>query len=81
MSVAKLSLSQRLFHHFIVTKLPNHWWLNSCEITVAMYCLLATVVVVGSASRAISRYVISPQFSIAPDEKSGSATWSLFGNG
>src|SRR3954464_10500455 len=31
--VAKDSFSQRSFHHFMVTRLPNHMWESSCRIT------------------------------------------------
>ncbi len=33
--VANDSLSQRSFHHRIVTELPNHMWLSSCSTTIA----------------------------------------------
>ncbi len=35
-NVAKLSLSHRSFHHFIVTRSPNHICTSSCVITSAV---------------------------------------------
>lgn len=33
--VANPSFSHKSVHHFMVTKLPNHWWANSWAITYA----------------------------------------------
>ena len=37
MYVANDSLSQRSFHHFIVTRFPNQWWANSCKFVFASF--------------------------------------------
>uniref|UniRef100_A0A182QGM6 USP domain-containing protein n=1 Tax=Anopheles farauti TaxID=69004 RepID=A0A182QGM6_9DIPT len=68
--VAKPSFSHRSVHQRIVTRLPNHWWASSCAMTDATRCLLLAVDTLGWYSSAVSRYVIKPQFSIAPDAKS-----------
>lgn len=31
MKVANDSFSQRSFHHFMVTRFPNHMWPSSCK--------------------------------------------------
>ena len=38
MKVAKASLSQMPFHHFMVTRSPNHMWASSWAITSATLC-------------------------------------------
>ena len=38
MKVAKASFSQMPFHHFMVTRSPNHMWAISWAITSAMRC-------------------------------------------
>ena len=53
--LAKLSLSHRLSHHFIVTKSPNHWWANSWAITVATNCFISNEVLSGSSNKYASR--------------------------
>ncbi len=60
-------------HHSMVTRSPNHWWANSWATTVAMYSLLDLELTPFSNRSATSRYVISPQFSMAPALKSGTA--------
>ena len=79
MYVAKLSLSQRSFHHLIVTRLPNHMWAISCRITSARVRRWFSV----GGSRKISRSecVTAATFSIAPALNSGTKTWSYFPNG
>ena len=50
----------------IVTRLPNHWWANSCPTTKATHCLAEDDDWLGSTSKAVSLYVTNPQFSMAP---------------
>ena len=50
MKVAKASLSQMPFHHFIVTRSPNHMWASSCAITSTTACSSAWVEMAGSTS-------------------------------
>ena len=50
MKVAKASLSQMPFHHFIVTRSPNHMWASSWAITSTTACSSAWVAVAGSTS-------------------------------
>ena len=79
--VAKDSLSQRSSHHAMVTRSPNHMWAVSCAITSTMFCRVCADDVAGSKSRIRSRYVMAPQFSMAPAAKSWSAMWSSFASG
>ena len=81
MKVAKLSLSHRSFHHLMVTRLPNHWWASSCEITSATSCFVRVDDFFGSYSRRFSLNVTAPQFSMAPAAKSGTAIRSSLGSG
>ena len=37
------SLSHRSFHHFIVTRLPNHMWASSWRIVSARRSMMASV--------------------------------------
>ena len=76
MKVAKASFNQMPFHHFIVTRSPNHMCAISWATTSARFCSSTCVAVVGSANSRLSRYVIAPRFSIAPAAKSGSASMS-----
>src|SRR5690554_3819892 len=39
---AKDSLSHRSFHHFIVTRLPNHMWASSCRMVTTRRSLTAS---------------------------------------
>ena len=55
MKVAKASLSQIPFHHFIVTRSPNHMWAVSWATTVATRCSSSCEAPAGSTSRAFSR--------------------------
>ena len=77
MNVAKASLSQMPFHHFIVTRSPNHMWASSWAITSTMFPSSPWVTWSGSASSNVSRKVTQPRFSIAPHAKSGMATRSI----
>ena len=76
--VAKASFSQRSFHHFIVTVLPNHMWASSCATTSAVRLRSSRLASVASRSRIESRKKTAPAFSIAPKAKFGSATRSSF---
>ena len=55
MNVANASFSQMPFHHFIVTRSPNHMWASSWVMTSARVCSSSWVDVVGSASSRFSR--------------------------
>ncbi len=61
MNVANASLSQMPFHHFIVTRSPNHMWASSWATTSATRWSSCWVAVVGSTSRAVSRNVMQPE--------------------
>ena len=51
MNVAKASFSQMPFHHFIVTRSPNHMWAISWAMTSTTACSSACVATAGSTSR------------------------------
>jgi hypothetical protein len=68
-------------HHFIVTRLPNHWCAISCATTPATALSVSTDAVASSASSSRSRNVIAPAFSIAPAAKSGMPMMSSLPNG
>ena len=71
--VAKASFNQRPFHQRMVTRSPNHIWAFSCETTSATRSSSARVALASSTSSAVSRKVMAPRFSIAPEAKSGIA--------
>ncbi len=77
MNVANASLSQMPFHHFIVTRSPNHMWASSWAMTSTTFCSSPCVACSGSASSSVSRNVTQPRFSMAPNAKSGIATRSI----
>ena len=52
MNVANASFSQRPFHHFIVTRSPNHMWASSWATTSATRCSSPCVAVAGSVTGA-----------------------------
>ena len=79
--VAKPSFSQMSSHHFIVTRLPNHWWAISWATTPATAFSVSTDAVASSASSSRSRKVMAPAFSIAPAAKSGMPMMSSLPNG
>ena len=82
MNVANASLSQMPFHHFIVTRSPNHMWAISWAIDVGDALQLGLRGrASGSTSSSVSRNVTQPRFSIAPNAKSGSATRSSLSPG
>ena len=81
MNVANASFSHRPFHHFMVTRSPNHMWASSWLITSATRWSSGWVARSGSTSRAISRKVMQPRFSMAPNAKSGMATRSTLSPG
>ena len=68
-------------HHFIVTRLPNHWCAISCEMIAATFLRTPSDARFGSTSSSRSRNVIAPAFSIAPAAKSGTATMSSLPKG
>ena len=78
---AKLSLSHRSFHQAIVTRSPNHMWAISWDTMAATIIRVPAELCSGSTSSAVSRYVMAPQFSMAPAAKSGIARWSSLGSG
>ena len=80
--LAKLSLSQISFHHFIVTMFPNHWWASSCwtimwKRILSQACIWCARLLL----KLTSEYVMQPALSIAAYLTSGHKTWSNFGNG
>ncbi len=76
MNVAKASLSQIPFHHFMVTRSPNHMWAISWQTTSATRSSSTRAALAGSTRRTDSRKVTHPRFSMAPKAKSGMATRS-----
>ena len=81
MKVAKASLSQMPFHQLIVTRSPNHMWAFSWATTSATRCSSAWEAAPASTSRAVSRKVMAPRFSMAPAAKSGMASRSSLSPG
>ena len=81
MNVANASLSQIPFHQRIVTRSPNHMCAISWTMVSAASVISLSVTCSGSSKRRVSRNVTQPRFSIAPNEKSGSATRSHFSPG
>jgi len=81
MKVANASLSQIPFHHFIVTRSPNHMWAISWHTTSATRSSSTRAEWAGSTSSADSRKVTQPRFSMAPKAKSGTATRSSLSPG
>ena len=81
MKVANASLSQIPSHHPMVTRSPNHMCAISCATTSATRSSSARAARLGSISRAVSRKVMQPRFSMAPAAKSGMATRSTFSPG
>ena len=79
--VANASLSHSPFHQSMVTKSPNHICAFSWETTSATRSNSLRDAVFSSISRAVSRNVIAPKFSIAPAAKSGIATRSSLSPG
>ena len=77
MKVANASLSQIPFHHFMVTRSPNHMWASSWAITSTTFWSSPWVACSGSARSSVSRKVMQPRFSMAPNAKSGMATRSI----
>lgn len=70
MKLANPSFNHKSFHHFIVTRFPNHWCANSWMTTVATDSWAVVVDLRGLYNTNWSRNVISPQFSMAPAAKS-----------
>jgi hypothetical protein len=81
MNVAKASFSQMPCHQRIVTRSPNHMCAFSCDTTSATRSNSARDALRSSTRRAVSRNVIAPRFSIAPDAKSGIAIRSSLSPG
>ena len=79
--VAKASFSQMPFHHFMVTRSPNHMWAISWEMTSAIRSSSRREARSGSTRSSASRKVTQPRFSMAPKAKSGMATRSSFSAG
>src|SRR5947207_7054203 len=52
---ANPSLSQRLSHHAIVTRSPNHMWAISCARTAKTLCLVSSEDFFGSYKRMLSK--------------------------
>ena len=81
MKVAKASLSQIPFHHFMVTRSPNHMWAISWQTTSATRSSSTLAAWSGSTRSTDSRKVTQPRFSMAPKAKSGMATRSSLSAG
>ena len=81
MNVAKASLSQMPSHQPIVTRSPNHMCASSWAIDVGHPLELGAGRWALSTSRAVSRKVMQPRFSMAPAAKSGMATRSTLSPG
>ena len=81
MKVANASFSHKPFHQRIVTRSPNHICAFSCETTSATLSSSARVAFLASTSSAVSRKVIAPRFSMAPEAKSGIAIKSSLSPG
>src|SRR6478735_6170425 len=73
------SLSQRSFHHFIVTRSPNHMWASSWRMVTTRRSLTASVTL--ERKTYVSVNVTQPAFSIAPMLYSGTKSWSYLANG
>ena len=81
MKVANASLSQIPSHQRMVTRSPNHMWAISWATTSATRSRSARAAPASSTSRAVSRKVTHPRFSMAPKAKSGMATRSSLSAG
>src|SRR5690606_20104258 len=73
------SLSHRSFHHFMVTRSPNHMCASSCRIVTTRRSLTASVTLLRNTY--VSVKVTAPAFSIAPALNSGTNSWSYLVNG
>ena len=76
---AKDSFSQRSFHHFMVTRSPNHMWASSCRIVTTRRSLIASVTFDRNTYDSVN--VTAPAFSIAPALNSGTNSWSYLAKG
>lgn len=76
---AKDSLSHRSFHHFMVTRSPNHMCASSCRTVTTRRSLMASVTL--DRKTYVSVNVTAPAFSMAPALNSGTKSWSYFANG
>src|SRR5688572_31565922 len=76
---AKDSLSHRSFHHFMVTRSPNHMWASSCRIVTTRRSLMASVTF--DRNTYVSVKVTAPAFSMAPALNSGTKSWSYLAKG
>src|SRR5690554_491527 len=63
------SFSQRSFHHFMVTRSPNHMWASSCRMVTTRRSLTASVTF--DRKTYVSVKVTAPAFSMAPALNSG----------
>ena len=81
MKVANASFSQMPFHHFMVTRSPNHMWASSWLTTSVDPLSSGWVAARDRAAAATSRKVMQPRFSMAPKAKSGMATRSTLSPG
>ncbi len=73
------SFSQRSFHHFMVTRSPNHMCASSCRIVTTRRSLTASVTLLRKTY--VSVNVTAPAFSMAPALNSGTKSWSYLANG
>src|SRR3954466_13543488 len=79
MNSANDSFSQRSFHHFIVTRSPNHMCASSCRIVTTRRSRVASVTF--ERKTYVSVKVTAPAFSMAPALYSGTNSWSYLSNG
>jgi len=73
------SLSQRSFHHFMVTRSPNHMCASSCRIVTTRRSRTASVTLERNTYDSVK--VTQPAFSMAPMLYSGTNSWSYLVNG
>ncbi len=73
------SLSHRSFHHFMVTRSPNHMWASSCRIVTTRRSLRPSGTDPRNTYASVN--VTQPGFSIAPMLYSGTKSWSYLSNG
>lgn len=59
-----------------MSRVPSTWCASSWAMTLVTHSLSEAEEVLGSKSSDVSLYVMRPQFSMAPDTKSGMATRS-----
>ena len=79
MNSAKDSLSHRSFHHFMVTRSPNHMCASSCSRVRSRSSRSKSLTFEENMKRSCT--MTRPMFSIAPELYSGANTWSYLAYG